>query len=50
MRRDDVHEVVKQFGPAEPDEEYVAEYEAEGHIPEAKARETQLRVPGNVRV
>jgi hypothetical protein len=29
-----VREVVKQFAPAEPDEDYVAEYEAEGHTPE----------------
>lgn len=32
--RDNLREVAKQFAPAEPDEDYVAEYEAEGHTPE----------------
>lgn len=34
MKRDDVRQVVKQFKPTEPSEEYVAEYSAEGHSPE----------------
>ena len=30
----EVRQVVKQFAPPEPDEDYVAEYEAAGHTPE----------------
>lgn len=33
-KRDDVNQVVKQFAPDEPSEEYIAEYEFEGHTPE----------------
>ncbi len=29
-----IQEVVKEFSPPQPDEEYIAEYESEGHTPE----------------
>jgi len=32
--KEQVQEVVKEFAPEKPDEEYVSEYEAEGHTPE----------------
>ena len=34
VKRNDVRAVVKQFAPDEPDEDYIAEYESEGHTPE----------------
>jgi hypothetical protein len=36
--RDEVAHVVKEYAPPEPDEVYIAEYEAEGHTSEVGGR------------
>ena len=41
--RDEVREVMKRFAPAKPNEDYVAEYEAEGHTPEVAQRQWSTR-------